>query len=64
MEALKHANYTFPQAGCPYMDNHRSGLVIGANGTGNTHWLMSLIMGPIRGKHTRIWWHHPTTNGA
>ena len=55
MKALKHANYTFPQAGYPYMDTHRSGLVIGASGTGNTHWLISLLLGPLRGKHTRIW---------
>ena len=55
MKALKHANYTFPQAGYPYMDTHRSGLVIGASGTGKTHWLISLLLGPLRGKHTRIW---------
>ena len=55
MKALRQTNYTFPQAGFPYMDSHRSGLVIGASGTGKTHWLISLLMGPLCGKHTRIW---------
>ena len=55
MKARKHANYTFPQAGYPYMDNHRSGLLIGSSGTGKTHWLISLLLGPLRRKHTSIW---------
>ena len=55
MHHVKHVNYKFPQAGGIYPESQRSFIVLGPSGAGKTSAMISLLTGPMRGLHTRIW---------
>ena len=55
MQHVKHTNYKFPQAGSIYPESQRSFIVLGPSGVGKTSAMISLLTGPMKGLHTRIW---------
>ena len=55
MQHVKHTNYKFPQAGGIYPESQRSFIVLGPSGVGKTSAMISLLTGPMKGLHTRIW---------
>ena len=55
MQHVKHVNYKFPQVGGIYPESQRSFIVLGPSGVGKTSAMISLLTGPMKGLHTRIW---------
>ena len=55
MQHVKHVNYKFPQAGGIYPETQRSFIVLGPSGVGKTSAMISLLTGPMKGLHARIW---------
>ena len=55
MQHVKHVNYKFPQAGGIYPETQRSFIVLGPSGVGKTSAMISLLTGPMKGLHSRIW---------
>ena len=55
MQHVKHTQFKFPQAGGIYPESQRSFIVLGPSGVGKTSAMISLLTGPMRGLHTRIW---------
>ena len=55
MQHVKHVNYKFPQAGGIYPETQRNFIVLGPSGVGKTSAMISLLTGPMKGLHARIW---------
>ena len=55
MQHVKHTQFKFPQAGGIYPESQRSFIVLGPSGVGKTSAMISLLTGPMKGLHTRIW---------
>ena len=55
MQHVKHTQFKFHQAGGIYPESQRSFIVLGPSGVGKTSAMISLLTGPMKGLHTRIW---------
>ena len=55
MQHVKHTQFKFPQAGGIYPESQRSFIVLGPSGVGKTSAMISLLTGPMKGLHARIW---------
>ena len=51
----KQKQYTYPDVPFPLFDSNRSGVILGSSGNGKSSMLISLLLGPYKGKHSRVW---------
>ena len=51
----KQKQYTYPDVPFPLFETNRSGVILGSSGNGKSSMLISLLLGPYRGKHSRVW---------
>ena len=53
LRAIKHKQYWVPEPPYPYPPI-RSGILLGSSGQGKSHLMLSLLMGPYKGLHSRV----------
>ena len=49
----KQKQYTYPDVPFPLFETNRSGAILGSSGNGKSSMLISLLLGPYKGKHNR-----------
>ena len=53
LKPTKHKQYWVPEPPYPYPPI-RSGILLGSSGQGKSHLMLSLLMGPYKGLHSRV----------
>ena len=51
----KQKQYTYPGVPFPLFETNRSGAILGSSGNGKSSTLISRLLGPYRGKQSRVW---------
>ena len=55
LKAPKQKQYVYPDVPFPLFETNRSGVILGSSGNGKSSMLISLLLGPYRNKHSRVW---------
>ena len=53
LKPIKHKQYYVEEAPYPF-PKMRSGILLGSSGQGKSHLFLSLVLGPLRGLHSRV----------